>query len=126
MRAATTATQPTATQPTATQPTATSPRLRLGPRADRHPRPQAAGRWWGGGRGSDHPPRPPPTENSAYLCLCFFLTGGGQGTVLAVEVWVPSWKPNSAENGKPPLGQCSGTEIPTGWKCTILPWTFLV
>ena len=75
-----------------------------------------------GGRRLRGVPRPPARQLRLYL----WWRRGGQGTVVDAEACEPSWKPNSAVNGKPPRGQCSGTAMPTGWKCTSRPWTCLV
>ena len=55
--------------------------------------------------------------------------GGGarrrQGTVVVAAAVEPSWNVKFAENGKPPAGHDTGTEIPMGWKATRGPWTYL-
>jgi hypothetical protein len=69
-----------------------------------------------------------PLPTRGCVAATYFLRArcAGQGTVAVVLVEDPSSKVNEAENGKPPRGQCSGTPIPVGRKCTSLPWTCLV
>jgi hypothetical protein len=59
-----------------------------------------------------------------FFFLCALLCDVGQGTFVEVLVAEPSSNVNEAENGKPPRGQCSGTPMPSGLKCTSLPCTF--
>ncbi len=49
----------------------------------------------------------------------------GHGTAVCALVCEPSWNVNSAENGKPPVGQRSGIAMPMGWNLTSRPWTCL-